>query len=196
MPLASSGLRTRTFALSVVFYIAAFAILSWPWLSGAVTIPWDAKAQFQPELQFLASSLARGESPFWTPNVFAGWPQIADPQSLIFSPLHVVAALLVPNPSPRLFDALVFALLYAGGAGVILLFRDRKWHVGGAVVAALAFSFGGSAASRIQHVGQVESLIFLPLSLWMLARALERSSWRAGVGAGVFAAMIVLGRAQ
>src|SRR5216684_9171242 len=99
MPLASSGLRTRTFALSVVFYIAAFAILSWPWLSGAVTIPWDAKAQFQPELQFLASSLARGEQPFWTPNLFAGWPQIADPQSLIFSPLHFALAAFDPTPS-------------------------------------------------------------------------------------------------
>ena len=90
----------------------------------------------------------------------------------------------------------MFALLYAGGAGVILFFRDRGWHVGGALVAALAFSFGGSAASRIQHVGQIESLVFLPLALWMLARALERSSWRAGAGAGVFAALIVLGRDQ
>src|SRR5712672_3843314 len=101
MPLASSGLRTRTFALSVVFYITAFAVLSWPWLSGAVTIPWDAKAQFQPELQFLASSLARGEQPFWTPNLFAGWPQIADPQSLIFSPLHFALAAFDPTPSFR-----------------------------------------------------------------------------------------------
>ncbi len=177
-------------------YTVAFLALGWPWLSGTVEIPYDAASQFYPQFAFLARSFATGQSPFWTPNIFAGWPQIADPQSLIFSPLHVVAALLVPNPSPRLFDALVFALLYAGGAGVILFFRDRKWHVGGAVVAALAFSFGGSAASRIQHVGQVESLIFLPLSLWMLARALERSSWLAGAGAGVFAAMIVLGRDQ
>ena len=64
--------------------------------------------------------------------------------------------------------------------GVILFFRDRGWHVGGALVAALAFAFGGSAASRIQHIGQIESLVFLPLALWLLARALERSSWRAG----------------
>jgi len=190
--------ESERFSLAAAFglYTVAFLALGWPWLSGAVEIPYDAASQFYPQFAFMARSFATGQSPFWTPNIFAGWPQIADPQSLIFSPLHVVAALLVPNPSPRLFDALVFALLYVGGAGVILLFRDRKWHVGGAVVAALAFSFGGSAASRIQHVGQVESLIFLPLSLWMLARALERSSWRAGVGAGVFAAMIVLGRDQ
>src|SRR5260370_19789207 len=102
MPLQSS--RLRPFALWVVYSPAAFAVLSWPWLSGAVTSPWDAKAQFQPELQFLASSLARGEQPFWTPNVFAGWPQIADPQSLIFSPLHFALAAFDPTPSFRAVD--------------------------------------------------------------------------------------------
>jgi hypothetical protein len=190
--------ESERFSLASAFglYTVAFLALGSPWLSGAVEIPYDAASQFYPQFAFLARSFATGQSPFWTPNIFAGWPQIADPQSLIFSPLHVVAALLAPSPSPRLFDALVFVLLYAGGTGVILFFRDRKWHVGGAVMAALAFSFGGSAASRLQHVGQVESLIFFPLSLWMLARALERSSWRAGAGAGVFAAMTVLGRDQ
>src|ERR1051326_1904372 len=150
------------FPLAAAFgiYTAAFLAVASPWLLGFVQVPWDSVSQFYPQFAFLARSFATGQSPFWTPNVFAGWPQIADPQSLIFSPLHVIAALLVPNPSPWLFDALVFVLLYAGGAGVILFFRDRKWHLGGAVVAALAFSFGGSAASRIQHVGQVESLIF------------------------------------
>ena len=177
-------------------YTVAFLALAWPWLSGAAAIPYDAKSTFYPQLAFLARSLAAGQSPFWTPNVFAGWPQIADPQSLIFSPFHYVVALLDPTPSPRLADATVFALLYGGGFGVIAFFRDRGWHIGGALVAALAFSFGGSSASRIQHVGQIESLVFLPLALWMLARALERSSWRAGIGAGVFAALIVLGRDQ
>jgi hypothetical protein len=29
-------------------FAAAWLALSWPWLSGAVTIPWDAKAHFYP----------------------------------------------------------------------------------------------------------------------------------------------------
>jgi hypothetical protein len=183
-------------AAAIGLYTIAFLVLASPWLTRAVAIPYDAKSQFYPQLAFLARALAAGQSPFWTPNVFAGWPQIADPQSLIFSPLHFVVAWLDPTPSPWLADVLVFALLYVGGLGIILLFRQRGWHVGGALVAALAFSFGGSAASRIQHVGQIESLAFLPLALWMLARALDRSSWQAGIGAGMFAALIVLGRDQ
>src|SRR5216684_1451413 len=196
MPLASSGLRTRTFALSVVFYIAAFAILSWPWLSGAVTIPWDAKAQFQPELQFLASSLARGEQPFWTPNLFAGWPQIADPQSLIFSPLHFALAAFDPTPSFRAVDFVTFAYLFAGGLGLMLFFRDRGWHAVGAAVAALIFAFGGSASSRLQHTGEIISLSYVPIALWLLARTLDHTSWRIGLAAGVIIALLIIGRDQ
>jgi hypothetical protein len=196
MPPGSSPSRADAFALSVVFYTTAFAILSWPWLSGAVTIPWDAKAQFQPELQFLASSLARGESPFWTPNVFAGWPQIADPQSLIFSPLHFALAALDPSPSFREADFVTFAYLFAGGLGLMLFFRDRGWHPGGAVMAALVFAFGGSAASRLQHTSEIISLSCVPIALWLLARTLDRASWRSGLAAGVIVALLIVGRDQ
>ena len=183
-------------ALAFVLYALAFLILAWPWLSGAVTIPWDAKAQFRPELQFLARSLHEGQSPFWTPNVFAGWPQIADPQSLIFSPLHLLLAAVDPAPSFRAADGVVFAALFLGGLGIILFFRDRGWHVAGALVAALAFAFGGAAASRIQHIGEVLSLSYLPLAMWSLMRTLERASWRYGLLAGMFGGLIAAGRDQ
>jgi hypothetical protein len=191
------SLRQRfPYAAAFGIYTVAFLAVASPWLLDFVRIPYDSVSQFYPSFAFLARSLAAGQSPFWTPNVYAGWPQIADPQSLIFSPLYLIVALFNPNPSPRLFDVLTFGLLYAGGAGVMLLFRDRRWHAAAAVAAALAFSLGGSAASRIQHIGQVESLVFLPLALWMLARALDRSSWLAGAAAGLFASFIVIGRDQ
>ena len=190
-----TGGRTA-FGFAALFYVAAFTYLAWPWLSGAVTIPWDAKAQFQPNVQFLAASLARGESPFWTPNLFAGWPQIADPQSLIFSPLHLVLAWLDPAPGFRAVDAVSFAYLFAGGIAVMLFFRDRGWHPGGAVVAALMFAFGGSAASRLQHTGQIVSLSWLPVALWLLARSLERRSWPWAVAAGVATGLLAVDRDQ
>jgi len=184
------------YATAIAVYTAATLILAWPWITANVSIPYDGKSQFYPFFAFLARSLALGHSPFWTPNIFAGWPLIADPQSLIFSPYFFIAALLNGDPSPHYFDMAVFVLIYIGGFGVFLYFRDRGWHAGGALIGALGFAFAGSMASRIQHIGQVESMAFLPLALFTMARALEGSSWRAGILAGLCCGCIALGRNQ
>ena len=124
----------------------AALVIGWPWLSGRVTIPWDAKAHFLPQIQFLAHSLARGESPFWAPYVFSGQPQIADPQSMIFSPPFLLLALLNPAPEPvgrrcdaaghgvpgrRRADAVVprpgLALGRRADRGAGLRLRRRRW---------------------------------------------------------------------
>ncbi|MGZ3286519.1 MAG: hypothetical protein ACXU87_00660, partial [Xanthobacteraceae bacterium] len=196
-PTAGDVSATRLpLVVTLAIFALAFLLPAWPWLSGAVTIPWDAKSQFFPQVQFLASSLARGEWPWWSPNVFAGWAQISDPQSLLFSPLHVLLAAFNSAVSLRAFDAVTFAYLFLGGVGIILFFRDRGWHAGGALVAAMAFALAGSANARLQHTGQIISLAYLPLALWLVARALERSSWRAGLAAGAVAGLMAVGRDQ
>lgn len=174
----------------------AWAILGAPWLSGAVTIPWDAKAQFQPQIQFLAQSLARGDSPFWTPYIFSGHPQGADPQSMIFSPPFLALAWLNGNPGLWAVDATVLVTILLGALAVVVWCRDQGWHWAGAAVAAISFAFGASMAWRIQHTGQVLSLAYLPMVLLALSRAMQRGSWRYGLAAGVLAAFMVLGRDQ
>ena len=47
-------------AAAGIFLLCALA-LAWPFLSGEYTIPWDAKAHFQPQFAFLAHALHRGE---------------------------------------------------------------------------------------------------------------------------------------
>lgn len=177
--------------------MCAFVILGmWllfasPWLLGRVTIPYDAKALFQAQLQFLANAVHSGQSPAWNPHTFVGVPQIADPQSLIFSPALLLAFI---SKSPRfwLLDAYVFALLGLGAAAVALFFRDRKWHPGGAAVAALCFAFGGSASWRMQHIGQIQSYAFFALTLWMLFRARDRRSLGWAAGAGLAAGLMLI----
>lgn len=175
---------------------AAWLVLGWPWISGHVTIPWDAKAHFQPQIQFLAHALSNGESPFWNPYVFSGHPQIADPQSMIFSPPFMLLALVNGAPSLRAADTTVLLAILAGAFALVLLFRDRGWHAAGALIAAVAFAFGASMAWRIQHWGQVLSLAYLPIVLLLLSRALERRSVWYGLAAGLVAGFLVLGRDQ
>ncbi|QEL25770.1 glycosyltransferase family 39 protein [Bosea sp. F3-2] len=195
--IATESSPTR-WPLASVFCIVflCWLALSWPWLSGAVTIPWDAKAHFHPQLQFLADSWHRGLSPFWTPYVFSGSPQVADPQSLIFSPSFALIAALNPAPDFRWNDGAVLGTLLVGALAIVLIFRDRGWHPAGAVVAALSFAFGAAAAWRIQHVGQVLSLGYFAVTLFLLSRALERGSIGYGFAAGVASGFMVLGRDQ
>lgn len=201
LPAAAHALqRPQTATWAFLPFLALITLcwlaFSWPWLSGGVTIPWDAKAHFQPQIQFLAASLARGELPFWTPNVFAGHPQIADPQSMIFSPPMLLLALVDSAPSLRAVDATLLLTVLLGGIGMALLCRDFGWHWAACLMAALAFQFGGSMAWRLQHFGQVLSLAYLPFAILFLRRALDRSSIGYGVAAGLFGAFIALGRDQ
>jgi hypothetical protein len=185
-----------SYAIAATLFLLGGLVLASPWLSGALTIPWDAKAQAWPQIAFLARSLASGESPFWTPNVFAGHPQVADPQSQIFSPPYLLLAWLDPRPSFRAADSVTFAMLALAGLCIISWFRDHRWHAAGALVAAFAFAFGGSAAWRIQHVGEVMSLSWFAIAWLLLDRALVRGSIAYGLVAGIVAGFMVLGRDQ
>ena len=183
-------------AFALATFLFASLLIGWPWLSGRVTIPWDAKAQFLPQIQFLAQSLAQGQSPAWAPFVFSGHPQIADPQSMIFSPPFLLLALIDGAPSPWAQDATVLAFVCLGGAALMLWFRDQGWHWAGGLIAALAFSHGTSMAWRIQHIGQVLSLAYLVMAMLCLDRALSKGSIGYGIATGLFAASMVLGRDQ
>jgi hypothetical protein len=176
--------------------LAGWLMMVWPWLSGTVTIPWDAKAHFLPQVQFLAQSLAAGDSPFWTPYVFSGHPQIADPQAMIFSPPFLALALINGSPTLWAMDSTVLLMQFAGAAALMLWFRDRGWHWAGALIAGVAFAFGAAMAWRIQHIGQVLSLSYMPIALVALDRALERHSLGQGIWLGIISAFLILGRDQ
>ena len=171
-------------------------VFSWSWLSGSVTIPWDAKAHFAPQVQFMAASFGRGEYPFWNPYAFAGHPQIADPQSMIFSPPMLALSFVNHSPSLWAIDTAVLAMLLVAGLGVMWLAYDLEWHWAGALVAAIGFAFGAAMAWRLQHFGQVFSLAYLPFVLVLLRRAMLRRSIAYGACAGVVAAFLVIGRDQ
>lgn len=180
-------LRLAAYAACIVTCL----VLCWPWISGTYTIPYDAKAHFHAQLQFLANALHSNQSPFWNPNEFGGQPQIADPQSLIFSPA-ILIALLEPFPGIAAVDYYAFALLAAAALCVLSFCLDRGWHAIGAAVAAIAFAFGASAAWRIQHIGQIQSYALFAVTLWLLGRALQRRSPAWGCLAGVAAGLMLV----
>src|SRR4051812_15836527 len=143
--------RQPPLALVIAIFALAFLVPAWPWLSGAVTIPYDAKSTFFAPVEFMARAFHTGQSPFWAPNVFAGWPNIADPQSMLTSPLHVLLAAASAAPGMWANDEVTFAYLFLGGLGIILYCGDRGWHAAGALGLAPSLSFCGAPGARPQH---------------------------------------------
>ncbi len=188
------SLRTTAAAMLCLFLFAAIAVSSW-YAAGAV-VPWDSKNHFYPMYRFLAEALSHRQIPFWNPYHFGGYPAVADPQSLIFTPTLFLFAFFVRDASMEVFDAVIYAHLLIGGIGVLGLFRRRGWHPVGAVLAAIIFMIGGSAASRLQHTGMIVSYGFIPLAVWSLEVALERVKLRNALVFALTAVLMALGRDQ
>src|SRR5262245_5731112 len=106
------------------------------WIVSDTVVPWDSKNQFYAFFRFLAASIHSGSSPFWNPYHYGGHPSVADPQSLVFSPLFVLWALVDPAPSLRAFDLLVFAHLLIGGLCVVAIGWRARWPWAACVLAA------------------------------------------------------------
>lgn len=195
-PPARSWPQWQVLSLTFAAIVALWGVLAWPWLAGEVTIPFDAKAYTLPQLQFMAASFARSELPWWSPHVFAGYPQIADPQTLLVSPQYVLLAWFNSKPGAYALDVTLYISVLVGALAFAQWGRDRGWHPLGMIIGAVAFAFGAAMAWRIQHVNQVLSLIYLPIVLLFLDRALERRSIVYGVLAGLAAGLLVASRDQ
>ena len=135
---------------------------------------WDAKAHFYPQLAFLAGALANGESAFWTPFIFTGWPQSRRSAILIFRADLFVAALL--GPEPRSVSPMASCLRHCspGAMGVLLYFpRSRLAFRGGLLRARLRLRRLGSLAHPACRTGAQPRGF---AGLFALVAALDRGS--------------------
>jgi hypothetical protein len=193
---APNGWSRREIVIAVTAVLAFWALAAAVWPLTDSVVPWDSKNHFYPMLRYLGASLAQGEWPLWNPYHFSGHPQIADPQSLLFTPTMLAFAWLVPAPSMQLFDLVVLAHLLIGALALLALFARRGWHPAGAVLAAMVLMLGGSASARLQHVGMIFSYAWFPLALLLLDIALARASYAFAALAGLVVAFMAIGRDQ
>jgi hypothetical protein len=186
----------RSWAVGTGLVVAAWLFLAWPWLFGGALIPWDAKIEFYPTVRFLSEVWHSGQSAFWNPYVFGGWPLVADPQSLIFQPMFAALAWLVERPSMAAVDRVELLHLLFAGLAVLGWFRIAGWSMAGGVLAAVVAMLGGTVAGRLQHVGLVVSYTWLVVSLPLLRLTLERRSLVWATVFGLAAALMLFGRDQ
>jgi hypothetical protein len=170
---------------------AIWLLLNLPLLLGIRVLPWDAMISSYPTVYFNVHSLRMGLWPWWNPYIYSGYPQIADPQGMLFSPLLMAWMLLRQSPGATWFAWGVLLHLLMGGASMLALLKRSGASAFGALLGATVFMAGGVAASRLEHVPILLAYAYVPLVLLALRRFLQAPDWRRGLLFGVAAGAMV-----
>ena len=100
----------------------------------------DPVLQFQPWLEFNRRMMRSGRLPLWNPDAGCGAPHLANGQSAVFDPFHLLAYL---GETPGSYAWIAAGRLFAAGLGMFLL--ARSWGLGfwGRWFAGLVYPFCG-----------------------------------------------------
>jgi hypothetical protein len=124
----------------------------------------DGILLFYPAEHALAAALSRGELPFWSANVQAGFPLLADGQPGALYPLNLLAFGLLPTPVAH--NAL---LVFHQFLGLWLTFLwGRTLGIGRSGSAWMALVFALTTPLRGDNVPMAEAFAWVPL-LFLLA---------------------------
>jgi len=177
----------RLFAVLCVVWL----VLNFNVLFGGRVLPWDALDQFYPTVYFNAQSLRAGLAPWWNPYIYSGYPQIGDPQGMMFSPLLMAWMLLPANPGAVWFAWGVLLHVLMGGAAMLGILRRYGGNSLGPLLGATVFMAGGVAASRLEHVPDVIAYAYVPVVILALRHLLASPGWRRGLPLGLAAGAMV-----
>ncbi len=181
---------------AVCFLILTVAWVSfcWPWFFDGRIIPYDAKNHFYGMVRFVASAWHSGENPSWSPYHYGGFPMIADPQSVIWTPSMWLPVIISDKPSMRLVDAVHLAHLLIGALAIFAYGRLRKWRDEASLIAAICFMMSGPLAVRLEHLLMTVSTMWIAIALWRLEAAIQSGGvWR-GLAFGASLGLLLIDR--
>lgn len=169
--------------LLIVFYFPIF--------KGIGTIQWDAQEVHLTNLIFSSRLIQEGKIPLWTPYIFNGFPQIADPQVAIFYPINLIISLFAVFTPNILMGQIIFHYFLAGFFMYIFvrfLLKDKFISL----FAAIAYMFCGFMVGHASHVGMQNTVTWLPLLFLFLMSFLEKKKVFLAVIAGLILGILIL----
>ncbi len=171
-----------------------------PFASARILFPdGDFIEQFYPWRHYAASELGHGRLPLWTPFANSGHPFLADIQTAVLYPLHLLMGLLlrlVGDAQLTLLELEWLAILHfalAGGFTYLFVKQQTGSRLGG-IGSALIFTFGGYLTSYpALQLSVLETVVWMPLALFVAAMAVSRRSLLLWAALGVVLTTSVLG---
>lgn len=190
-----TGIIYRRPTLSVALF---FLLLGLIFFSGALIPPagqvmagHDMVGNYYIYWDVVRDTLRAGRLPLWEPDIFGGFPFLAQPQQNTFYPPNWINLIVPVRIGVSLY--MVFHVWLAG-MGMYLFARRMGGRYLPSLLAGIGFAFGGLLAGRLWAGHQPVYAVFIwtPLILLGLAWAVEKKSWPAAVLAGLPVALSIL----
>jgi hypothetical protein len=168
--------------------------------------PGDFIVTFYATERVKAEMLLQGEPPLWNPYANSGHPLLADPQTALYYPPSLLTVLLSARGGLSVFALQLEAVFHFCLAALFTFAFARRvlGHRGGALMAAIGFTFGGYLTGYPSlQLAILRTVVWLPLILLGLETGAlhlvsgNRRAWAAFAGAGLVLGLSVLaGHAQ
>lgn len=168
----------------------ALSALFWPgFWTGQGLIGGDLYTYFLPQKVFYGERLAAGELPLWNPLVGHGYPLVAESQTGVFYPPHLLTyPFFDVNTAYNLVQILQYALAF--GFCVAL---GRAWGLSRSASALLGIVFVyGWFPVRITLEWAILTGAWMPAALWCVEKYLGTNRWRYLGGLALVLAMQML----
>ncbi len=150
------------------------AVLAWfgPLLGGGEVLALrDTLLDFLPWREYTARALSDGALPLWSHESRMGQAFLAQPQSAVFYPPHLLWLVL---PSTVALVLTQCGHLLLAGLGAFLLARRVELRVAPAVVAAAGWTFSTYTIAQMEFLPAFETVCWGPLTLLLADRVAER----------------------
>ena len=189
--------RTKTEIAYPLVFVAIAALYFREGIFGGALLAatGDAIQYFYPTYELAWKMLHAGELPLWNPYMFGGMPLMgAHQHALLYPPTLLIIWLF----EPRAGFNMDFALHYAAAGYFAFLYLRRvsgSWSV--ALALAVSAELMGLLHLNPDHISILRAGVWLPLSLWLMARLFDRASLVRAIHLGLCLAMLPLaGHAQ
>src|SRR5262245_9444788 len=194
LPVFLSPRLLVSLSLSLIPLIYFYPVL----LGKVVLAPGDGWAQNFGVRALTGRMLLDGQLPLWNPYIFAGMPLMASLVAGAFYPPNWLFAIL---PSGLAMNVLVITTYHLALVGTYLYARRIGVERIGALVAGVAFTFGGFMMAHLSHTHRITAAAWLPwvlLAVENIARADSlRKTWLwAALGALFIALQFFAGEGQ
>ena len=187
--------RWHTWAIVLLIAIVFFGYL----VPGKVFYGGDTARLYLPLQRAVSSALERGDLPWWSPDMGAGYPLIAEGETAGLYPLNLTLHTLF---SPEIVITVTVLLhLFLAGLGTAWLSQTIGLSREAGLLTAIVYALGGFSIAHTSHVSIITVSAWLPWLLLLLHRTLEaptpgkRAVYAAGLAA-VTALQFLAGHAQ